>query len=97
MADNNETIGSNDLVVLVEMGDDFEPGTRTAAALAELAEALEAEHGDDVGGFASPKIQPVRSFVFATPVTTSWTVEQAWPSKLKSADFDGKGNDQWKS
>lgn len=47
----------------VEMSEDFEPGERTAAALAELVAALEEEHGDgdEVSGFT---FQPVGSFSF---------------------------------
>ena len=51
----------------IEMDDDFEPGPRTAAAITELAAALQAEHGDDedVVGFMEPG--QMRSLTFGLP------------------------------
>ncbi len=53
-------VNADQLRVVVEMGDDFEPSERLAAALNELGAAL-AESDDDVGGFG---FNPVRSLVF---------------------------------
>lgn len=100
MSEEHDAVGKDELIVVVEMGDDFEPGTRTAAALAELADALEAEHGDDVSGFASPTIEPVRSFGFVAAPSTGGQFYEGWPSKWKAGwgqpgatSFDGKVND----
>lgn len=81
--DDNKAIGNDEMVVMVEMGDDFEPGSRTSAALTELAAALEAEHGNDVSGFASPSIEPVRSFSFVAAPSTGGQFFEAWPAKWK--------------
>lgn len=82
--------------VTVEMSDQFEPGERTAAALAALVEAIEEEHGDDddVAGF-SASAAPLRTFTLAvtTGPSTSWTFENGWPSKWHDISLDGKGTD----
>ena len=93
--DNEQTIGSNELAIAVEMGDDFELGTRTAAALSELAEALSEEHGDDVSGFSIDKASPLRSFGFmSSPELHQSNFYEEWPTKWIVPGFDGKGNDQ---
>ena len=77
------------------MGDDFEPGSRTAAALSELVEALKEEHGDDeeVTGFSFEKPVPLRSFGFMTAPAPDQNFFEAWPSKWKGFSLDGKGTD----
>ncbi len=93
--DNEQTIGSNELAIIVEMGDDFEPGNRTAAALSELAEALDEEHGEEVSGFSFEKLAALRSFSFmSSPELQQSSPSEAWRTKSKTAGFDGKGNDQ---
>ena len=88
--DNEQAIGSTDLVVSVEMGDDFEPGSRTAAALNELADALNEEHGDEVSGFEYQKPAALRSFSFVSAPEPNRNFFEAWPAKWKVSDFDGK-------
>ena len=90
MADHAETIGAGELAITVEMGNEFEPGARTAAALQELVQALHEEHGDQVAGF-SMEPQPVRSFSFGFSPEPNRSFE-AWPSKWKMASFDGKSD-----
>jgi hypothetical protein len=93
--DNEQTIGSNELAIIVEMGDDFEPGNRTAAALSELAEALNEEHGEEVSGFNFEKPSPVRSFSFmSSPELHQSSFYEAWPAKWKGFSLNGKGNNQ---
>ena len=58
-------VNADQLRVVVEMGDDYEPSERLAAALNELGAAL-AESDDDVGGFG---FDPVRSLVFNSAPT----------------------------
>jgi len=83
MDKQEEAIGSNELAVIVEMGDDFEPGSRTAAALHELAEALNEEHGDEVAGFRYEKPEPLRSFSFMSAPDLTTLNFEAWPAKWK--------------
>ena len=58
-------VESDQLRVVVEMGDDYQPSDRLSAALSELAAALEESDDDDVQGFGfqAPEIQ-LRSFTF---------------------------------
>lgn len=88
--DNEQTLRTNDLVVSVEMGDDFEPGSRTAAALNELVEALNEEHGDEVSGFSYQKPAALRSFSFMSAPEPDRNSFEAWPCKWIVSDFDGK-------
>jgi hypothetical protein len=90
--DPQEPIGSNDVAVTVEMGDEFVPGKRTAAALAELVEALNDEHGPETEGFRLEAPLEIRSFSFATS-QGSYNYFEAWPSKWKGFSLDGKGTD----
>jgi hypothetical protein len=60
-------IDADAIAVVVEMGDDFTPGSRTAAALAELAEALHDEHGPETSGFAFDAPAEIRNFAFYGP------------------------------
>ena len=83
MNEQEQAIGTDEMVVTIEMGDGFEPGSRTAAALGELVAALHEEHGDDVGGFNSQKIEPLRSFSFMTAPTSERNFFEAWPAKWK--------------
>ena len=47
-------VAADQMRISVEVGDEYEPGERVAAALAELRDALqEDEDGDDVAGFLS--------------------------------------------
>ncbi len=61
----NDTTG---IRVAIAMDDDFVPGPRTAAAIAELAAALDDEHtdNDDVTGFATPTIPRTFTFGFSS-------------------------------
>jgi len=93
MTENEQTIGSDELVVTVEMGDDFEPGTRTAAALSELVDALQEEHGDDVSAFSYEKPQALRSFSFGFSPEPSRNFYEGWPAKWKSTVVDHKSDD----
>ncbi len=94
MTENETAIGDDELVVTVEMGDTFEPGSRTSAALHELAAALREEHSDDdVSGFSADKPEALRSFSFAFSPEPSRSFFEAWPSKWKAADLDGKANE----
>ena len=92
MNEQQQAIGTDEMVVTVEMGDGFEPGSRTAAALGELVAALHEEHGDDVAGYQ--KVEPLRSFSFMTAPTSERSFYEGWPAKWKVSSFDGKGNDQ---
>jgi hypothetical protein len=55
-------VNADQLRVTVEMGDDYQPSERLAAALTELGAAL-TETDDDVGGFG---YDPLRSFLFSS-------------------------------
>lgn len=88
MTEQDQAIGSTEMAVSVEMGDDFTLGSRTEAALSELVAALHEEHGDDVGGYQ--KVEPLRSFSFMTAPSSDRQFYEAWPSKWKVSSFDGK-------
>ena len=94
------------IVVTVEMSDGFEPGQRTAAAIAELVDALSEEHGDgdDVSGFSAGAL---RTFTFGSQTGAGRTIiggfksmsgldsslHESWPSEWKVSEMDGKSND----
>lgn len=59
-----ERVQADQLRITVEMGDEYDPSDRIAAALAELAEALADDNDDDDDEVAGFGFEPVRSFTF---------------------------------
>ena len=94
------------IVVTVEMSDNFEPGQRTAAAIAELVDALSEEHGDgdDVSGFGEGAL---RTFTFGAQTGAGRTIiggfksvsgldgslHDSWSTEWKMSEMDGKSTD----
>lgn len=88
MDTDQEPIGQSDIAVTVEMGEDFEPGTRTAEALQQLVNALQEEHGENVDGdevsgfqFKTPDVIRSFSFVTAPDQVARYEFFEAWPAK----------------
>ncbi len=101
MDTDQEPIGRSDLAVMVEMGEEFEPGPRTAEALQQLVGALQEEHGDHEGGdevsgfqFKTPDVIRSFSFVTAPDQVARYEFFEGWPAKWKGFSLDGKSTDQ---
>lgn len=91
--ESNQAIGAGDIAVIVEMGDDFTPGQRTAAALAELVEALHEEHGPETSGFQQPA-PGVRNFAFVVgDGSVRYNFYEGWPSKWQGPILGATGNE----
>lgn len=92
MDTDQEPIGQSDIAVTVEMGEDFEPGTRTAEALQQLVTALQEEHGEEVSGFEFKAPDAIRSFSFvsAPDPRINQNFYEGWPAKWKTTSMDGK-------
>ena len=71
---NDAPIENDELRISVEAGDDYHATPRVAAALQELATALEeAESDDDVVGFADMEFKPGFSMFYVGKVDFTYT------------------------
>lgn len=84
-----EQVHADELRITVEMGDDYQPSDRLAAALSELQDAL-SETDDEVTGFG---FEPIRSFSYNSLLGGSGTgssypkIETSYPKVEGSSVF----------
>jgi hypothetical protein len=91
---SHDAIGASDIAVIVEMGDEFTPGPRTAAALAELVDALYDEHGPETSGYQFEALGAVRNFAFVLgDGSVRYNTSNAWPLKVAGPALGVTGNE----
>ena len=88
---NDAPIAKDELRISVEAGDDYHASPRVAAALQELANALEeVDSGDDVAGFADVNFQPGFSMFYVGKVDFSYTENDSKGKKKGNGEYSWK-------
>jgi len=84
---NDAPIAKDELRISVEAGDDYHASPRVAAALQELATALEEAESDDVAGFADVNFQPGFSMFYVGKVDISYTENDSKGKKKGNVEY----------
>ena len=83
----NAPISKDELRISVEAGDEYHASPRVAAALQELATALEEADSDDVVGFADAMFSPGFSMFYVGKVDFSYTENDSKGKKKGNIEY----------
>lgn len=87
----DETIGTDELRITIEAGDDYHASPRLAAALEELATALEeSETDDEVSGFGMAEFKPGFSLFYVSPAKVGYTENDSKGKKKGNVEYSWK-------
>lgn len=91
----NAPVASEELRISVEAGDAYHASPRVAAALQELAAALEEADSDDVAGFADPIMKPGFSMFYVSKPDFSYTENDPKGKKKGNVEYSWKVEEGW--